>query len=156
MRGRVLSTLLFLNLDGYHFFVVVVFILYFWVLYSLCVLFHNNSKFLKKVLCFANKVPSLYCKEKIRVNIPFLPVALFAAELLRSIVCTCLWFSHSWLNSSQFGFHPAIMTSMLLNPLVSSQLLIGFSSIWHCWSLSLHWNSFFFGLPRDHIFLISF
>lgn len=44
-RGRVLGSFLFLNLDGYNSFVVVM--LFFGVLYSLYILFHNNSKFLK-------------------------------------------------------------------------------------------------------------
>lgn len=91
-RGRVLGSFLFLNLDGYNFFVVV--ILFFRVLYSLHILFHNNSKFLK--YC-ALVIKYIFCtlRKKLLSTSPFYPVALFIAEVLRSIICTCLWFFHS-------------------------------------------------------------
>lgn len=53
------------------------------------------------------------------------------------------------------AFVPYQVTSRLLTPLLSSQLM-AFSSIWHCWPLNLHWDSFLFGLQETTLFKFFF
>lgn len=156
-RDRVLGSFLFLNLDGgYSFFVVMT--LYFSVLYSLCVLFQNNSKFLNTKYC-ALLVEYIFCTwKKINSQHPLSPYGSFYSRTPQKKHCLSLFvvltfltqFTTVWLSSL------TVMTSMSLIPLVSSELLIAFSSIWHIWSLSLHWNSLSFGLQETTLFSNSF